>query len=970
MSIARTNLNPGSLKVNNSNINLQGLIDPIIGNFAKFNTTTNGFRGLTRDLLVKESRGLTSINKIISVYAPEVGDNNTQAYISDVASRVGILKDQTLDFKNNPRRLRSMVEAVAFHEDNGISYDPNIIDTGIVSEGTFNLSQIQISKPSIDTNNIKIAGTSLSSQSVTDAKSSTSADNLTGINDESAGGEFPKKRKDKLTANSQKIIDKSKPNPLNEFAEYTYNITWAVLTKEIYNRIVDLELNSSQSSNFNSIFSSIENSGGIILKSGGSNIKIKSEFFQEDFYINNLNINSLVGMRMDTRATNVTNITFEVYEPYGVTLMERIYSLSQVIEDGNKNYLTQPYALIINFFGFGDDGKTLKLPFTRRLIPMKLTDITLSVNAGGATYNVVAIPFNESANTLRYGKFDSDQTLVATTIGEALETGSIVTKREKLTQIDVDGQEIGRSSNLEDSKTFTIDNDQIKGIAGVLNAEQTFKTKRGYQEFPDIYRIIIDKKFNPKFKDAKIIKNQTTENKARNTSFATGKTEGKKLSPIINNNSKIPKTKKITINAGKNIFDMINSIIIKSDYLTSQFSQQGKDGEKKIKKPLKFYKITTHVKLGQFDRCRNDFARDITFFVKPYRIGAANYTFADVKDEIIIVKQYDYIFTGKNTQVLNFDINFNLSYFESRNVATETKIGHEGRDNQQTTQTTKSLNLKSDDLRICVDPKTRIPVSNHPTIWSNTPGVQDSDNADQYQSRSLFEALMKTTRGDLVNLDLQIIGDPDYIFQQSYFSPVTPQTKIVFDPLTKSIQTDDREIFIRIKIRTPTDLNEKTGIVNFNKSIKTKFRGNKESAISSMFSGIYKVVDATNIFNSGQFTQTLRGYRVFDQVEDKVGTSEQTSTTIRQIANVEDAGLPRNLGDSDGIIQPKTQKSVVNIDNRDSARNQESVINDDNRNPIKIQGSVINIDNRNINVPNKNPGLGIGANPIDTPTGS
>jgi len=878
MSIPRSNLNPGSLKVNKNNVNLQGLVDPVIGEFAKFDTTVNGFRALTRDLLTKESYGLVNINQIISVYAPEVDNNDTQAYINDITNQVGVFKDQALDFKNNPGRLRTMVKAIANHEDNTLYYPPDIIDAGIIAEGTFNLTQIKLPGLPSTSSEISIAGLS----DITKVDSTTSTSRRPA--DEST--EFSGLPKKKLIQSTTKrdVFEAIRPNSLNKFSAFTYNLTWAILTKDLYNILVSIDTNRSEGSGtINSFYNKLSNSELIIMRSGGANIKNKSEFFQEDFFIKNLKMESIVGMRMDTRGTNVTSISFEVFEPYGVTLMERIYSLANKVQKGNKNYLTQPYILIIEFYGHGENGLPLRLPFTRKIVPFKITNLTFSVNAGGTTYNVEAIPYNEVANTIRHGKFDTDQTLMAETIGEALETGSTFLKKEiqvNQTVSLVDANDAGGNFTRE-TKTvdvvYKIDNEPIKGIAGVLNAEQNFKKEEGYQEFADRYSIQIDKTWDPNFRISKIIKNQTTTNKQQNTTVVLGKSESIKAKSVLKNETKLPNQKKININAGANIFDMITKIINMSDYLNRQYGP-GKEGEKTIKTPLKFYKITPHIKLGEFDRCRNDYSKEITFFIKPFKIGSSNYTYANVKDEIIIVKEYNYIFTGKNTEVLNFDIQFNAAYFETRTVATESKINNEGKMVQQKTQKKKTQTKYNELNNKCQSVLSRTPTVIHPTIQSGAPGAPDSDTSEQHQSRSLFESLMKGAKGDLVSLDLNIMGDPDYLFQHSYFAPIAPNPEVIYDPTTGSIQTDDTEIFLRMKLRTPTDLNEKTGTVDFNK----KFTTNQSKGVTSaMFNGMYKITQVAHDFSDGVFTQTISCFRVYDQVEDTKDQPVTTSPTLR-----------------------------------------------------------------------------------------
>ncbi|WP_105489991.1 lytic transglycosylase catalytic, partial [Escherichia coli] len=60
------------------------------GRFARFETAFDGLRALARQLMLYAGRGINSVEKIISTWAPASDNNNTTAYIRAVSQRLGV----------------------------------------------------------------------------------------------------------------------------------------------------------------------------------------------------------------------------------------------------------------------------------------------------------------------------------------------------------------------------------------------------------------------------------------------------------------------------------------------------------------------------------------------------------------------------------------------------------------------------------------------------------------------------------------------------------------------------------------------------------------------------------------------------------------------------------------------------------------------------------------------------------------
>ena len=59
-------------------------------------------------------------------------------------------------------------------------------------------------------------------------------------------------------------------------------------------------------------------------------------------------------MNSQTRASNAIEFSFNIIEPYGITLLDRLMEVCDDKRIGGGNYVNQPYMLEVNFFGSTD----------------------------------------------------------------------------------------------------------------------------------------------------------------------------------------------------------------------------------------------------------------------------------------------------------------------------------------------------------------------------------------------------------------------------------------------------------------------------------------------------------------------------------------------------------------------------------------------------------------------------------------
>jgi hypothetical protein len=159
---------------------------------------------------------------------------------------------------------------------------------------------------------------------------------------------------------NQRIVPR--PNVLDAYASYTYAITWYLLTPDQYN-----EMTISQKKNCAS-WQLLMQSGGAPTQQAGATTSsststaVRNQFFSLDYYMDDLEIDSLVPLKGTGAANTATNIKFRVAEPNGITLIENLYkAVSTLYKQKNvskqANYPMAQYCLAVRFYGYNDNGE-------------------------------------------------------------------------------------------------------------------------------------------------------------------------------------------------------------------------------------------------------------------------------------------------------------------------------------------------------------------------------------------------------------------------------------------------------------------------------------------------------------------------------------------------------------------------------------------------------------------------------------
>ena len=603
----------------------------------------------------------------------------------------------------------------------------------------------------------------------------------------------------------------ARPNPLFKYANYTYGLSLHVLPPDDYNSLIK----SSGSYTPN---------GTVLIASGGrrndSNFKRHPDF-NEDFYFKDFKFTTVVGMNARTKNTNAITLNFTIIEPYGMTLVNRLLSMCKKINA--KSWMQIPFMIQIDFFGNTDEGEVEnKIPGQTKYIPIKILGLDIKITKDGGEYQIQAVPFTHQAYIDSNVRTPAAFEVVAKTIKDFFG---------------------------DDKTSYTT----------AINAFQKKLVKDKLQKHPEIYEFKIDPEIE---KSALVFPKRTANNKIPVPDLRSEKGKAQIRSNAGIKTNTFDKTKEsFVVNAGTSIVDVINQVMRNSEYIRNQITdptidpQKASDGDiqgyaKKSGKAIDWYKIVPVIEIKDFDEQRDTYSKKITYHIKKYKFYNTKYPNVPLSLPEKALKEYNYIFTGKNDSILDFELNFDTMFYT---VITADKFKFETNTPSTMPEETPAGKAPSQKQEATVTDSLRKNMSDQKDLSASQGGSPD---AKGQAVNDLYNASLSNSRGDMISLNLKIIGDPEFIKQDDVF--FNPENGASDSPgsvdSNGSLAFDVEEIHALINFRTPSDFDQSTGLMKFDGPSST-----------SVFSGLYRVLTVDNEFRSGQFLQTLELVRLFGQ---------------------------------------------------------------------------------------------------------
>jgi hypothetical protein len=121
------NNNPGN--ISKTSQSWDGEIKGSDNRFKTFSSPEAGIKAIGTNLLSYSRKGFDTVEEIINRWAPS-SENNTQAYINSVATRLGVKPDAKLDVKN-PAVLAGLTHAIIEHENGKNPYPDAMVQAGV-----------------------------------------------------------------------------------------------------------------------------------------------------------------------------------------------------------------------------------------------------------------------------------------------------------------------------------------------------------------------------------------------------------------------------------------------------------------------------------------------------------------------------------------------------------------------------------------------------------------------------------------------------------------------------------------------------------------------------------------------------------------------------------------------------------------------------------------------------------------------
>ena len=630
----------------------------------------------------------------------------------------------------------------------------------------------------------------------------------------------------------------------------------------------------------------------LILQSGGAPVGQRNKFFDLDFYIENLELQTTIGTQSTASPHNVVKLSFDILEPNGITFLERLrQAVWEHTGDRSQTINGQNYLMVIRFYGYDDQGNLVSNApgqepkpeqtsdpdaLVEKFIPFQINQLRYKIATEAVMYTIEATPtimtvgYSSARGTIPFN-FQLSAIDVQTLLNGDTQ---LETTQRQVTDTD-DDEALEVAERAPPAKKIGLKGATItQGLATALNEHQQLLAQKTPGMIPDRYTIELEDVAG--LKDAKMRKQGTVD---------------KRRAPLLDNpdpNQKLNQkkqnfdsdTKNYSINAGTQIVQLIDQVMKNSTYVTAQQTVAFDEITKKeIKntpvKTVQWYRITQTATPTGYDPVRKDYAYNIHYKISRYQINTPRSPYFPPAMYRGVHKLYNYWFTGQNTEVINFEIEANTNYVSPiSNSGLANNPGNARFAEKQFFQTSAD---------------------------ESTQGGQGESTlpAAQLASRLYSNA-------DVAKTTLEIIGDPDWITQSELF-----YTESNLKPFERDGSCNMRasEVLFELRFNRPADYDLPTGLIpvtknNIGASAITGEVNLPEESI------VFMAQKITNKFQNGKFTQEILGtLRDFATAIDSPEQKKAESNVVE-----EQPGLDA-FGGAGETVRP-TKKPAVPVGTR------------------------------------------------------
>jgi hypothetical protein len=695
-------------------------------------------------------------------------------------------------------------------------------------------------------------------------------------------------------------------NELDQFSSYNYIFTLGCLTTLEYNFPLS----------YRTLGPAVK-----IIKSGGTGGNKIPSIYETDgareFFIEDVTILNHCAPNEGTRTSNAMLITFKVIEPYSMGQFFQNLRTAALVT-GHANYIEAPFLLSVKFIGYDDDGNVKEPFFSQRHFPIRLIKSDMKVTEAGAEYLITATPYNEMALTDNVNQVKTDVQLKGRTVAEVLQTGAeSLTSKINALQIE---QVAAKQKPAEDYYIISFPEPGIiesvgGGSFSTLGATVTGNLQADFQK---IYESItgdtggdipadLQTKLealpgattlgSPLAEQLRQLAASSINTIGQSTINLSGTGWGPPTgtSPfqeaLFVENEDNPGTftrGNITYDTGTQEFTFRNMTritdIIEEVLLSSEFGATAIKQTPDSKGQVEWFKIHTHVYnssslLGGL--VTGQAPKIYVYRIVPYKVDASYFSppkTESLADSLLgrqstAVKAYNYIYTGQNNEIVDFDLTFNQTYYtgisSTRGQRTQdsTSGGSTSMNQPDTTPATSSNNEDGTGTADTAG-AARTADTGSPDSGNRQVSGGGGSNGPQNAVARDWHGMLINTQNDMLKVDLTIHGDPYFLADAgigNYLGLANPANQSI--TVDGSMNAVNGQVTVILNFRTPIDYDENDGFVKY------PLGGFLPIA---MFSGTYLVLLVENNFKQGRFTQQLTLNRLrnqdlsLSQVKDKI----------------------------------------------------------------------------------------------------
>ncbi len=616
----------------------------------------------------------------------------------------------------------------------------------------------------------------------------------------------------------------AQPNILEQFVTYNCLFTFACASPGQLN---------SQSYRSGKLPNVIVSSGG---RDGGA--RVQTAYGAPEYFIDNVSIANFVVPTNGTGSGPWSKLEFELFEPYSMGLFLQSCQ-SAAVNSGYKSYLDNAaYVFRLEFQGWTGPGSSMTVGPFNWLV--KLMNANFTVNEAGSTYKVECFPYNHVALSQQMNKVFNDVKLVGKNSNEAL----------------VDHPEFSLVSFLNKREDQLV-KDQKKTYQDKYNVE--FVGDNPYGRGPGN-----DLEFAPE--------SQGGTEKPKRAGDIYDVDSGKIIRGKMSIN---PKEKSLQFSQDTSITNIIDQVILSTKEARDRATNEGLiDGQGRVT----WWKTNVDVKLLEFDPKLKDFAKDITFRVQPYKIHHSAYLSPEAASKGVAAcksaaqKEYNYIYTGKNTDIIKFNIEIKNMMFTAIDPNKVEDSGSVA--NTSTTTSVPGPTMTSKQAQGAAAPSVggNAASAKLDMATGNIPfkGGSGQTSTEQKIANEFYMAYLNSV-GNQINLDLEILGDPFFLPEVGYSNFHGDGDDQVTGNGTMNHEATD--IWVVVNFRTPADPD--AGGASAAGPGGYYF---PEGQSPSPFSGLFKVTKAEARFKGNLFTQVIAGFRIPAQDQGGGGDVFPTKT--------------------------------------------------------------------------------------------